>query len=314
MSDETQEIRSRRSEEFRGKTVEAAVSAGLAAWRVERDQVEIEVVKAGSRGVLGIGAEDAVVRLSVLSSPEAAQVSGQAPAKVAKPKPKSETSRPPAPAEDHQQARSKAAKPLGDTAAARRAEPASEPRAEQPASAEPSAAQTSPKDGVSGVADDKSTVAVSQGKELLQGLVDRMNLRAHVEVVPQSDAEADEGERVQVLNIVGEDLGILIGRQNEVLSALELITRLMVNQRVHVRSDFIVDVNGYRAKRAESLRKLALRMADQAVETGRTAVMEPMPPAERRIIHIALRDHPKVTTQSIGEGDRRKVTIVPKRD
>ena len=314
MSDETQEIRSRRSEEFRGKTVEAAVSAGLAAWRVERDQVEIEVVKAGSRGVLGIGAEDAVVRLNVLSSPEAAQVPGQAPAKVAKPKPKSETSRPPAPAEDRQQARSKAATPRGDTAAARRAEPASEPRAEQPARAEPSAAQTSPKDGVSGVGDDKSTVAVSQGKELLQGLVDRMNLRARVEVVPQSDAEADEGERVQVLNIVGEDLGILIGRQNEVLSALELITRLMVNQRVHVRSDFIVDVNGYRAKRAESLRKLALRMADQAAETGRTAVLEPMPPAERRIIHIALRDHPKVTTQSIGEGDRRKVTIVPKRD
>jgi spoIIIJ-associated protein len=155
---------------------------------------------------------------------------------------------------------------------------------------------------------------VSQGKDILQGLVDRMNLRAQVEVVPQSDAEAEEGDRVQVLNIVGEDLGVLIGRQNEVLSALELITRLMVNQRVHTRSDFVVDVNGYRAKRAESLRKLALRMADQAVESGRTAVLEPMPPAERRIIHLALRDHPKVTTQSVGEGDRRKVTIVPRRD
>jgi spoIIIJ-associated protein len=314
MSDEKQENRSSRSEEFRGKTVEAAVSAGLTAWQVERDQVEIEVVKAGSRGVLGIGAEDAIVRVSALPGLEAAQVPGQAPVKVAKPKPKSETSLTPAPAGDRQQAPSKAAKARGDTVAAHRGERAAEPRAEQPASAEASATQASPKGGVAGAGDDKSSVAVSQGKELLQGLVDRMNLRARVEVVPQSDAEADEGERVQVLNIVGEDLGVLIGRQNEVLSALELITRLMVNQRVHARSDFIVDVNGYRAKRAESLRKLALRMADQAVETGRTAVLEPMPPAERRIVHLALRDHPKVTTQSVGEGDRRKVTIVPKRE
>lgn len=159
-----------------------------------------------------------------------------------------------------------------------------------------------------------SMTAVLHGQEILQGLLDRMNLRARVEVVPQSDAEADEGERFEVLNIVGEDLGVLIGRHNEVLSALELITRLMVNQRVRGRSDFVVDVNGYRAKRAESLRKLALRMADQAIETDRTAVLEPMPPAERRIIHLALRDHPRVTTQSIGEGDRRKVTIAPKRD
>jgi spoIIIJ-associated protein len=76
----------------------------------------------------------------------------------------------------------------------------------------------------------------------------------------------------------------------------------------------VVDVNGYRAKRAESLRKLALRMAEQASESGRTVSLEPMPPAERRIIHLALRDHKSVSTQSIGEGDRRKVTIVPKRD
>ncbi len=162
--------------------------------------------------------------------------------------------------------------------------------------------------------EDKSTAAVLRGKELLQGLVDRMNLRARVEVVEQSDAEAEGDERVPVLNVVGEDLGVLIGRQNEVLSALELITRMMVNQSVHVRSDFIVDVNGYRAKRAESLRKLALRMADQVVETGHTASLEPMPPAERRIIHLALRDHPRVTTQSVGEGDRRKVTILLRRD
>ena len=310
MSEEKQENKSRQGEEFRGKTVEAAISAGLAAWQLSRDQVEVEVLKAGSRGVLGIGAEDAVVRLSVLPSAVAIQEPEQAPAKVAKPKPKSAAARVPAPAEDRQQAYSNAARPRDDTAAARRGSQAPEAWSEQ----QPAGAQTSPKAGDLGTAEGKSSVTVSEGKDVLQGLIDRMNLRARVEVVPQSDAEADEGDRVQVLNIVGDDLGVLIGRQNEVLSALELITRLMVNQRVHARSDFIVDVNGYRAKRAESLRKLALRMADQAVESGRTAILEPMPPAERRIIHLALRDHPKVTTQSVGEGDRRKVTIVPKRD
>ena len=141
-----------------------------------------------------------------------------------------------------------------------------------------------------------------------------MSLRANVEIVQQSDAEADEDdERSLVLNIVGDDLGMLIGRQNETLSALEFITRLMTNQQTHTRTGFVVDVNGHRAKRAESLRKLALRMADQTVQTGRTVAMEPMPPAERRIVHLAFRDHPSVTTQSVGEGDRRKVTIVPKK-
>jgi spoIIIJ-associated protein len=140
-----------------------------------------------------------------------------------------------------------------------------------------------------------------------------MSLQARVEIVAQSSAEIDEDDAVHVLNIAGDDLGMLIGRQNEVLAALEMVTRLMVNQKLHMHSDFVVDVNGYRAKRAESLRKLALRMADQAIESGRTTVLEPMSPAERRIIHIALRENPDVTTQSIGEGDHRKVTIIPKK-
>ena len=141
-----------------------------------------------------------------------------------------------------------------------------------------------------------------------------MDLHADVEIVPQSDAEADEkGDRSLVLNIIGDDLGVLIGRQNETLSALEFITRLMTNQQTHSRTGFIVDVNGYRAKRAESLRRLALRMADQVSQTGRMVALEPMPPAERRIVHLALRDHPSVTTQSVGEGDCRKVTVIPKK-
>ena len=174
--------------------------------------------------------------------------------------------------------------------------------------------QPPPSASISIKVNEKDLAAAQTGRELLLGLLERMSLRANVDIVQQSDAEADEDdERSLVLNIVGDDLGVLIGRQNETLSALEFITRLMTNQQTHSRTGFVVDVNGHRAKRAESLRKLALRMADQTVQTGRTVAMEPMPPAERRIVHLALRDHPSVTTQSVGEGDRRKVTIVPKK-
>jgi spoIIIJ-associated protein len=276
-----------KSGEFRGKTVEAATSAGLAALRLALDEVTVEVVRPGSRGVLGIGAEDAVVRLTAITSAKAE------PAAVAKPEPEPAASSRPAPA---------------PTA---RAEPRPAPKTAEPKGVEPSGALDKVAlDKVS----EKDLAAAQKGRELLAGLLERLNLRANVEIVPQSDAEADEdGDRSLVLNIVGDDLGVLIGRQNETLLALEFITRLMTNQQSHSRTGFVVDVNGYRAKRAESLRRLALRMADQVSQTGRMVALEPMPPAERRIVHLALRDHPSVTTQSIGEGDRRKVTIVPKK-
>jgi spoIIIJ-associated protein len=271
-----------KSGEFRGKSVEAATNAGLAALRLSLEEVTVEIIRPGSRGVLGIGAEDAVVRVTALTAGKMAAASS--------------------------------AKPEVEPAAVSRPAPAPAGRAEPrpaPKPAEPKVAAVS----VSlDKANEKDLAAAQTGRELLIGMLERMSLRADVEIVQQSDAEADEDdERSLVLNIVGDDLGVLIGRQNETLSALEFITRLMTNQQTHSRTGFVVDVNGHRAKRAESLRKLALRMADQTVQTGRTVAMEPMPPAERRIVHLALRDHPSVTTQSVGEGDRRKVTIVPKK-
>ena len=276
-----------KSGEFRGKSVEAATNAGLAALRLSLEEVTVEIVRPGSRGVLGIGAEDAVVRVTAIGAVKAAPAAASAKSEV-----------------------EPAAANRPTSAPAARAEPRPAPKA-APRPAEPTAAAVSVNlDKVN----EKDLAAAQTGRELLLGLLERMSLRANVEIVQQSDAEADEDdERSLVLNIVGDDLGMLIGRQNETLSALEFITRLMTNQQTHTRTGFVVDVNGHRAKRAESLRKLALRMADQTVQTGRTVAMEPMPPAERRIVHLALRDHPSVTTQSVGEGDRRKVTIVPKK-
>ena len=275
-----------KSGEFRGKTVEAATSAGLAALRLALAEVTVEIVRPGSRGVLGIGAEEAVVRVTAITA--------------SKPEPVATARAEPEPAATSRPA----------YAPTTRSEPRPAPKA-APKTAEPKVVEPQ---STGDPADDKDLAAAQTGRELLMGMLERMNVRANIEIVPQSDAEADEDdERSLVLNIVGDDLGVLIGRQNETLSALEFVTRMMTNQQTHSRTGFVVDVNGHRAKRAESLRRLALRMADQTAQTGRTVAMEPMPPAERRIVHLALRDHPAVTTQSVGEGDRRKVTIIPKK-
>jgi spoIIIJ-associated protein len=276
-----------RSEEFRGKSVEAAINAGLAALRTNRDQVQIEVVRPGSRGVLGIGAEDAIVRITIAAAPRV-----EAPPARTESKPDARPSQPRPPRE--------------------RSEP--RPPRQTPAPAAEAAAGDEPAPRTRTPGADQALASAEEGSAILAELLEHMGLKARVEIVAQSAAEIDEDDAVHVLNIVGDDLGVLIGRQNEVLSALEMLTRLMVNQKLHMHSDFVVDVNGYRAHRAEALRKLALRMADQAIQSGRTAILEPMPPAERRIIHIALREHPDVTTQSVGEGDHRKVTIIPKKN
>ncbi|MCK5429698.1 MAG: KH domain-containing protein, partial [Anaerolineales bacterium] len=113
------------------------------------------------------------------------------------------------------------------------------------------------------------------------------------------------------LDINGKDLSILIGRQAETLNALQYITSLIVGKELGRSVTLIVDVEGYRLRREQQVRQLARRMAEQAVKTGRRQVLEPMPANERRFVHIELRENPEVTTESIGEGSRRKVTIIP---
>jgi spoIIIJ-associated protein len=139
-------------------------------------------------------------------------------------------------------------------------------------------------------------------------LLHRMGVEAKVSA---HWGEVSEGSHIRPLHvdIRGKDLSILIGRRAETLSALQYITRLIVGKELQRPVAVVIDVEGYRARRERQLRQLAKRIAQQAVERGRTMSLEPMPPNERRIIHIALRDHPQVYTESVGEGNRRKVTI-----
>ena len=116
-----------------------------------------------------------------------------------------------------------------------------------------------------------------------------------------------------MVEVQGEDLSILIGRRSETLNALQYITSLILSKEVGRWVPLIIDVQGYRARRERQLRVLARRSAEQVVHTGRKITLEPMPANERRVIHLELRDHPDVTTESVGEEPNRKVTIFLKK-
>jgi spoIIIJ-associated protein len=126
------------------------------------------------------------------------------------------------------------------------------------------------------------------------------------------DGEDREGRRSIHVDVRGRDLSALIGRHSETLNAFQYVASLMVGKETKQFVQLIVDVEGFRARREKQLRQMAQRMADQATKMGRRVTLEPMSAAERRIVHMELQGHPAVTTESVGEEPRRKVTIVPK--
>jgi len=144
--------------------------------------------------------------------------------------------------------------------------------------------------------------AVKVVTEILDTLLGLLGVTAKVEVL--SD------EIPLALDIKGDDLGILIGRRGQTLASLEYITKLIVVGRLKAWLPLTVDVAGYKERRRDSLQRLALYLAEQVKSRRRDITMEPMPANERRIVHLTLADNPDVTTQSIGEGEGRKVVIL----
>ncbi len=141
---------------------------------------------------------------------------------------------------------------------------------------------------------------------VLQNILRYMNIQATVQV---------RGTNPLTLNIHGinENLGLLIGRRGETLAALQLLVSLIVGHRTKHRMRIVIDAENYRERREENLRSLALRVAQQVRNYRRSIALEAMPPHERRIVHIALADSKDISTESIGEGDARRVVISLKR-
>ncbi len=154
----------------------------------------------------------------------------------------------------------------------------------------------------------KPGVAIAVAEEMLAQLLDHMGINAEVD----SRGGTGDEESPILLEVSGDDLGILIGRRGETLSSLQFLLNLMVGKQLNSWVRIVVDVEGYRARREESLRNLASRVADRVRRSGQAVALEPMPANERRIVHLALQNSPYVTTESSGYGEDRRVNVIPK--
>jgi spoIIIJ-associated protein len=217
--------------EITARTVDEAIQQALEQLNLTLEEVKVTVLKEGKSGVLGLGAEDAKIRVEPLV---------------------------PVPAQG----------------------------------------------------DDITETA----KQVLEQLLELMEVDGSV--MPQATPpEEEQKEATTPINfdVSGEDLGILIGRRGHTLACLQYIVRLIVGHQTEAWVPIVIDVEGYKQRRYGALQNLAQRMAEQVKERETPFTLEPMPAYERRIIHLTLADNPDVTTESIGQGESRKVVILPRK-
>ncbi len=273
--------------EVKGRTVDDAIASGLAKLNVKRDAVDIEILDEGSRGILGLGSRDAVVRLTLRAAPT--------PEIVPEPEPEPEP------------------EPI-------QVEPEVEVNefvVEEEVVIETAVADIPVVEETHTPVRQTKSAGLPQGEEaeialeVISTIVETMHVDATASL-RLSDEDNLTGDRINIVDVVGDDLGVLIGSRGETLDALQYLSRLIVGQRMHGRANFVVDVEGYRERRKTALARLAERMAGKAVKQERPITLEPMPAYDRRIIHMTLRDSKDVRTESTGEGNRRRVRIFPK--
>ena len=179
---------------------------------------------------------------------------------------------------------------------------------------EPAASESEPE--VAPVRESESTLEhdplLDRTEAVVSKLLHLMGLEAQISA-HYGDTDRDDRRYINV-DVRGSDLSVLIGRRSETLNAFQYVASLIIGRESQQFVQLVVDVEGYRDRREKQLVQMAKRMADQVAKNGRKQTLEPMPSAERRIIHIALRDHPSVMTESTGEDPYRKVMILPKED
>ena len=266
-------------------TVEEAISQGLAQLGLTADAVSVEVLDAGNKGFFGLGKPQVRVRLTVnpVGGPSAPGPAVESKKEVKRVEKK------PAPA------------PVSE-------KPAPAARAEQSKSAD--RPQEKPEPAAKIDEQPEHDPLLDHTEAVISKMLHLLNLEAQVSA--HYGATERDGRRNIHVDIRGKDLSVLIGRRSETLGAFQYIASLIVGKETQQFIQLVVDVEGYRDRREKQLIQMAKRMADQVAKSGRRQTLEPMPSSERRIIHIALRDHPDVKTESTGEDPYRKVVIMPK--
>ena len=181
------------------------------------------------------------------------------------------------------------------------------PRTDQPAPQPQAAPRRSAADRV----DSENELIV---KEIVIELLGKMGYKADITAIdnPSTVPLSEEDPPTIFIDVMGRDLGFLIGRRGDHLAQLQYMVNLLANKRIGAWTRVIIDVEGYRARREEALVGLAERVARQVSRSRRPIVLEPMPPNERRIVHLTLRGNPDVTTESTGEGNMRRITVQPR--
>lgn len=307
--------------EASGKSVEEAIARALASLGKRQDEVEIAVLQEASRGTFGLGSKEARVRVtvrptsmpsnqgtrSVVITPEMADAL-LGPESIEVPLPEDEEDEED---EDYIEGEEELDEELEEDEDEELEEEslpfisASE-FANQPALASTNTEMVAASEHELQDVENPSREDVEITVDVLQHILRHMNIHATVQV---------RSANPLTVNIHGmnENLGLLIGRRGETLAALQLLVNLIVSHRTKHRLRIIVDAENYRQRREENLRSLALRVAQQVRNYRRSIALEAMPPYERRIVHIALSDSKDISTESIGEGEERRVVISLKR-
>jgi len=235
-------------------SVEEAIEKGLNELGLTKDDIDVEILDEGKKGLLGLGSRQARVALKLKTSLNESPQST-------------------------------------DTSTMNKM---------------PVSASTETKEAVS-ISDESEEIAIA--RETINIILEKMHVNANV-AVRLGESDTDRAQTI-LIDIEGNDLSFLIGRKSETINALQFVTSLIVGRELGHWTPLQIDVQHYRKRREDELRKLAKRIAEQVESTGKKQILEPMPPNERRIIHIELRENPNVITESIGEEPRRKVTVLP---
>jgi spoIIIJ-associated protein len=277
-------------------TVEEALAQGLAQLGLPADAVSVEVLDTGHKGLFGLGGRQVRVRLTVNPPP------GSAPVEKT-------------PAEKLAPAKTKPASKPTLRQGFDKLNPKAQGDALKPAPVQSSSLQGKEKVPVALEAPspkkaDGSDPIIDTTEAIVSKLLHHLGFQAQVSA--HFDEESSDDRRSIHVDVRGDDLSALIGRHAETLNAFQYVASLMVGKEAQQWVQLVVDVEGYRSRREKQLRQLARRMADQVTKTGRRATLEPMPSSERRMVHLELRGHPAVTTESTGEEPYRKVVILPK--
>ena len=318
--------------EFTGKNVEEAIRSAMKEFESDLSELDIEILSQGSRGILGVGGEEA----RILAAPRSAVAAAPSVRESSRPEDAAMTPSDPSP-----EAPAAIAELSDEDAAADQAIELA--RAEEPAVVDagpvertgfrerPTRGGRPPREDRSSRPDrgdrtdrgdrpvrepvpfvpakpleelsEKERAVVDEAKVVLEEFLRLMDLGGTVEIAM--------GTETAKLNVKGDDLGVLIGRRGEKLASLQHLVNLIIARREGQTFRVAIDVENYRGRREDQLRDVARRAAERVLQTGKIIQLEAMPAVERRIVHMALVENPRVRTQSVGVEPNRRIVVLP---